>query len=187
MLKDYEIDKPIIETARLFIRVLSENDISDLREWLGKDEVYKYWGRKATKGEKNPELLFINPRPWVKRKPSPDFKWGIVLKETNTVVGEIQLFDIQNNRMGELGYRFNPMHWNCGYATEAAKAVIEFVFEKTELARLNAKADVKNIASNRVLEKCGFIKEGTIRQGKMLSVFCDYNIYGMLREDYTRN
>lgn len=33
-------------------------------------------------------------------------------------------------------------------------------------------------------EKCGFIKEGTIRQGKMLSVYCDYNIYGMLREDY---
>ena len=38
----------------------------------------------------------------------------------------------------------------------------------------------------KVLERCGFIKEGTIRQGKMVSVYCDYNIYGMLREDYAK-
>ena len=44
--------------------------------------------------------------------------------------------------------------------------------------------DVRNIASNRVMEKCGLTKEGTIRQGKMVSVYCDYNIYGLLREDY---
>jgi len=44
--------------------------------------------------------------------------------------------------------------------------------------------DVRNVASNRVMEKCGFIKEGTVRQGKMVSVYCDYNIYGMLRKDY---
>ena len=42
----------------------------------------------------------------------------------------------------------------------------------------------RNIASNRVMEKCGFIKEGPVRQGKMVSVYCDYNIYGLLREDY---
>ena len=50
----------------------------------------------------------------------------------------------------------------------------------------NGRADVRNIASNKVLEKCGFIKEGTIRQGKMVSVYCDYHIYGMLREDYAK-
>ena len=46
------------------------------------------------------------------------------------------------------------------------------------------RVDVRNIASNRVMEKCGLTKEGTIRQGKMVSVYCDYNIYGMLRKDY---
>ncbi len=153
---------------------------------VGKDEVYTYWGRNASKGEKNPELLFIDVRPWVKRKPSLDFKWGIILKETNTVIGIVEVFDIQNNRMGDIAYRLNPTYWNMGFATEALKQVIDFVFQKTELYRLNGRADIRNIASNRVLEKCGFIKEGTIRKGKMVSVYCDYNVYGMLREDYIK-
>ena len=186
MLKDYEIDKPVLETDRLIIRTLNEADVTDLKEWLGRDEIYTYWGRNASKGEKNPELMFIDPRPWVKRKPSPDFDWGIVLKETNTVIGMIAVFDIQNSRMGDIGYRIHPEYWNMGITTEALKEVVKFVFENTEIDRLNGRADVRNIASNKILERCGFIKEGTIRQGKMVSVYCDYNIYGMLREDYQK-
>ena len=96
----------------------------------------------------------------------------------------IAVFDIQNARMGDIGYRVNPEYWNMGITTEALKEVIRFIFENTELERINGRADVRNIASNKVMEKCGFIKEGTIRQGKMFSVYCDYNIYGLLREDY---
>lgn len=99
------------------------------------------------------------------------------------MIGELQIFDIQNCRMGEVAYRFHPKHWRQGLATESLQAVIDFIFRKTEMKRLNATADVRNIASNRVLEKCGFIKEGTIRQGKMVSTYCDYNIYGLLDED----
>ena len=184
MLKDYEINKPILETDRLIIRVLNENDVANLKELLGRDEIYTYWGRKASKGEKNPELLFIDARPWVIRKPSLDLDWGIVLKETNKVIGMIAVFDIQNARMGDIGYRVNPEYWSMGITTEALKEVLRFVFENTEIERLNGRVDVRNVASNRVMEKCGFIKEGTIRQGKMVSVYCDYNIYGLLREDY---
>ncbi len=106
------------------------------------------------------------------------------MKETNKVVGMIAVFDIQNARMGDIGYRVNPEYWRMGITTEALKEVLRFVFKNTEIDRLNGRVDVRNIASNRVMEKCGFIKEGTIRQGKMVSVYCDYNIYGLLREDY---
>ena len=44
---------PKLETERLFLRKLTPNDIDDLREWLGLDSVYKYWGRAAGYGEKN--------------------------------------------------------------------------------------------------------------------------------------
>ena len=187
MLKDYEINKPVLETDRLIIRKISESDVGDLKEWLGRDEIYTYWGRKANRNEKNPELMFApDPRPWVIRKPSPDFDWVIELKETNKVVGMIAVFDIQNARMGDIGYRVNPEYWNMGITTEALKEVIRFIFENTELDRLNGRVDVRNVASNRVMKKCGLIKEGTIRQGKMVSVYCNYNIYGLLREDYMR-
>ena len=52
MLKDYEIDKPILETDRLIIRTLNVNDVADLKEWLGREEIYTYWGRKANKNER---------------------------------------------------------------------------------------------------------------------------------------
>ena len=54
--------------------------------------------------------------------------------------------------MGNIGYRFNPKYWGKGFATESLLAVVEFIFTKTEMKRLNANADVRNTASNRVLE-----------------------------------
>jgi len=88
--------------------------------------------------------------------------------------------------MGDIAYRINPDLWNMGLATESLKEVVRFVFEQTEIDRLNGGADMRNLASNRVMEKCGFVKEGTVRRGKMVSVYCDYNTYGMLREDYMK-
>ncbi len=58
-----------------------------------------------------------------------------------------------------------------------------FCFKNTELQRLWTKVDVKNIASSRMLEKCGYTKEGLIRQGKMVNTWCDYYIYGILATD----
>ena len=69
--------------------------------------------------------------------------------------------------------------------TEAMKRVVEFIFSETALDRLEGRADVRNIGSNRVLQKSGFQREGTIRHGKMASQYCDYNIWGMIREDFT--
>ena len=199
MLKDYLENKPILKTPRLLLRPLTADDVPDLRRWLARDEIYTYWGRPASKGEHEPETMFVDPRPWVKRKPSPDFKWGIVLRELpqspaaaipsereslGRVIGDISIFDIENSRMGSVGYRFDPDLWGNGYATEALREAVRFIFTHTELDRLQATADVRNTASNRVLEKCGFVLEGTVRRGKMVSAYCDYHIWGMLREDY---
>lgn len=63
MLKDYRENKPTIEAARVILHPMLPEDAGDLKEWFGLDEVYTYWGRKATPGEKNPEGMFVEKRP----------------------------------------------------------------------------------------------------------------------------
>lgn len=46
-----------------------------------------------------------------------------------------------------------------------------------------AEADIRNTASQKMLEKCGYRQEGLIRQGKMVNTWCDYYIYGKLKSD----
>ena len=183
MLKDYETNKPVIHTQRLLLRKLVASDADDLREWLGLPEIYEFWGRKASKGEREPELMFLPPRETKRPKVNLDFKWGIELTKEHKIIGILEVFDIEDCRMGYVGYRLHPKYWNQGITTEALKGAIDFIFQNTEMERLHANANVKNYGSNRVLEKCGFKKEGTIRQGKMVREYCDYNIWGLLRTD----
>ncbi|MDF2588508.1 MAG: acetyltransferase family [Anaerocolumna sp.] len=184
VIKDYLIDKPILNTDNLILRPITVNDISDLEEWLPDSELYTYWGRSANKNELEPKLRFDDPRPNIKRKPNPDFVWGIVLKSNMKVIGEIYVINIENNRMAKVAYRVSKQYWGKGFTTEALKCVVEFSFEETELQKLWTDVDTRNIASCRVLEKCGFMREGMIRQGKMNLTFCDYYLYGLLRDDY---
>ena len=71
-----------------------------------------------------------------------------------------------------------------GDGTESLSAMTRFCFENTELKRLWTEVDIRNTASCRILEKCGYVKEGLIRQGRMVNSWCDYYIYGILDSDF---
>ncbi|MGL5166203.1 MAG: GNAT family N-acetyltransferase [Afipia sp.] len=62
----------------------------------------------------------------------------------------------ENENAPELGYCFGVEHWGKGYATEAARAVIDYAFEEFAIDQLLSAARVLNPASRHVLEKCGF-------------------------------
>ena len=187
-LKDYAPDgllgKPVLETERLVLRGITVDDTADLEEWLPDPALYTYWGRPPYKKELHPGERFIDARPHVVRKPVLEFEWGMVLKANNKLVGEMYVINIENNRMAKVAYRLAKQYWGQGLTTEALRAAVKFCFECTELRRLWTAVDARNIASYRVLEKCGFAREGYIRQGKMETGYGDYCLYGMLREDY---
>lgn len=65
--------------------------------------------------------------------------------------------------------------------TEALACAVKFCFSHTELKRIWTDVDVRNVGSCKVLERCGFEREGRIREGKMVNTWCDYYIYGILR------
>lgn len=174
---------PKLETDRLILRELKRDDTDDLMEWITRDEIYTYWGRPANKDEKDPDLLFEDSGTGKKPKYTSDYIWWIELKDTEKIIGEIEVYDILDRRFGMLGYRISPDYWNTGICKESINRVKEFIFSETDIDRLQANADVRNIASNKALKKCGFIHEGTVRHGKMVSMYCDYNIWGLIRDD----
>ena len=177
---------PILESERITLREVLPDDLKDLGECIRDVEMYTYWGDNRSTLEKNVTSYYDRV---LKRNPNEKqdcFYWGVALKDNNKIIGQIFVNKIQNNRMAHIGYRITRAFWNNGYATEALKATVKFCFEQTELKRLHTDVDVRNVSSCKVLEKCGFVKEGTIRQGKMGRSYCDYHIYGFLKSDYKK-
>ena len=81
ILKDYLLEKPILETERLILRTMNINDAKDLTEWLPDPDLYTYWGRPARDHELNPEKLYLKIRTKSQAKPNKDFHWGMVLNK----------------------------------------------------------------------------------------------------------
>jgi ribosomal-protein-serine acetyltransferase len=89
------------------------------------------------------------------------------------------------NRIGEIGYWVRSDLTGRGLATEAAGAVVAFGFEVVGLYRIELRAGVENQASQRVAEKLGFSREGTLRKGCPGSPEpYDCHMYGLLQEDF---
>lgn len=175
---DYINEKPVLRTERLTLRKLCREDVPALEEWMTNPSVYTYWGANMGKNDKNPSLLFDKAE-----KPTKSFHWGIIHNSDGKAIGELWVYLIENDRMAKVAYRLNPEYHGRGYATEALGKAVEFCFGNTELKRLWTAVDVRNTASYRVLEKCGFKREGLIRQGKMGTSWCDYYLYGLLKQD----
>ncbi|MBP5639562.1 MAG: GNAT family N-acetyltransferase [Victivallales bacterium] len=94
------------------------------------------------------------------------FHWAIVLPAAGKVIGSINLTkDIKRNNAQALtlGYSMHPDFWGNGYMTEAAKAVISFGFESLNTVLISVYHYPDNLRSKRVIEKCGFTFEGTLR------------------------
>ncbi len=177
-LADYIQNKPTLDTPRLRIRPMCKADVPALKEWMPDKTIYKYWGKGPGKTDKNPELLFEKTE-----RPSKSFHLGVEEKASGKVIGDLWVYLIENDRMASVAIRLAPSRHGMGFGTEALSAMTRFCLANTELKRLWAEVDVRNIPSQRMLEKCGFQREGLIRQGKMVSTWCDYYIYGMLATD----
>ncbi len=99
--------------------------------------------------------------------------------------GAINLNLKMNDRLGELGYWMGVAFWNKGFCTDAARRLIQFGFEDIGLNKIYARHIGGNVASGRVMEKCGMKKEGTQRQHTMKNgELRDVVEYGILKSDY---
>ncbi|MBE6714068.1 MAG: GNAT family N-acetyltransferase [Ruminococcaceae bacterium] len=92
------------------------------------------------------------------------YRWGIALKENDTLIGIIQLLSFDEKRNScSFAYMLSCEHWGNGYGTEALSAVIGFAFDSMAVDIIEADIFSENIASSKVLEKCGMTYTDTIK------------------------
>ena len=90
-----------------------------------------------------------------------------------------------DHRSAAMGYCFTERAWGHGYATEAADALLRWAFETLDLNRVQAETDTRNVASARVLEKVGFVREGTLREDCVVDgEVSDSWVFGLLRREW---
>ena len=88
-------------------------------------------------------------------------------------------------RSAALGYCLDDAAWGQGYATEASRALLAWAFDTLDLNRVQAEADTRNAASARVLEKLGFVREGTLREDCIVNgEVSDSWVYGLLEREW---
>ena len=111
-------------------------------------------------------------------------RWAIARQSDDMLIGTCGFHSWSvKDRRGEIGYDLARDYWHRGIATDALAATLRSAFATTDLNRAEALVMVENIASQRVLEKCGFQQEGRLRQLRNCrGTFRDFYLYSRLRE-----
>ena len=90
-----------------------------------------------------------------------------------------------DHRSASISYCFDDAAWGRGYATEAARALLQWAFDSLDLNRVQAETDTRNGASARVLQKLGFMREGTLREDCVVDgEVSDSWVYGLIRREW---
>ncbi len=152
-----------IETDRLILREFSYDDVpSAFNYWAGDEAIQSMYGEPTYKSEDEVrELLgkYIDGY-----KSYTYFRWAVILKHTGECIGQAAYFLVdEHNHFGEIEYCIGTSFQGKGYATEATRAIIDYGFDVIGFNKVQICVRPSNAASNRVIDKCGFTYEGTLR------------------------
>lgn len=172
-------------TDRLILRRFVIEDADEMyHNWASEDEVTKYltW---PTHSSPNITKAVLND--WISKYDNPDFyNWGIEIKETHELVGNISVVLVRENTSSAvLGYCMGTKWWGKEIMPEAGRAVIKYLFEEVGFNRIAADHDKNNPKSGRVMQKLGMKYEGTLRSAG----FCNQGVidevwYSILKNEY---
>ncbi len=151
----------IIETERLTLRKPRLDDAPAVfMGWAQNAEVTRYLTWRPHENIEQSESMLRNAiASW---DGDARFPFMITLKENSKVVGMIDP-RIEGPKIG-IGYVMNRAYQGKGYMTEATRAIIDWAFQQPSIYRVYATTDVDNIASQRVMEKAGMMREGLLRK-----------------------
>ncbi|MCJ8005930.1 GNAT family N-acetyltransferase [Lederbergia wuyishanensis] len=175
----------VIKGNGIILREIVEQDWNDIHTYAALPEVSRFqsWGPNTEEETKAFVKQILNE---AKVQPRLRYAYAIIEKENSTMIGscELNIRDIPN-RIGEVAYIIHPAYWRKGYATEAAKQMIEFGFGTFNLHRIFATCDTRNIASAKVLGKIGMTLEGRMREDLLIKDgWRDSYLYSVLDHEW---
>jgi RimJ/RimL family protein N-acetyltransferase len=168
----------------LLLREFVESDWSGVHEYARLPQVVRYmpWGPNTEEQTRQVVERYIKSQ-----QEDPRLKWefAVTLSQTGRVIGACGLTVNTANRCASIGYVYNPDVWGQGYATEAAGAILDLGFRHLDLHRVIGTCNTNNVASARVLEKCGMRREGHLIQDCLeKGRWRDSYLYAMLQSDW---
>ncbi len=174
---------PNLKTERLILRRLDKTDVNDLLTLRGNPEIMKYIPRPLTKTVE--EALEHIAKIDDGIDTDQGINWAICLKTDNKFIGIIGHYKIQKeNYRAEIGYMLLPEFHGQGIITEAIQEALNYGFDVLNLHSVEAIIDPRNEASERVLQKNGFVKEAhLLENGFYDGTFLDMVIYSLLKKN----
>jgi RimJ/RimL family protein N-acetyltransferase/ribosomal protein S18 acetylase RimI-like enzyme len=175
---------PTLRTARLLLRPFTEADTAAIFALHSSPRVLRYW----------------DAPPWIERARAERFiavckqieqegsgaRLAIERTADGVFIGWCCLVKWNPDyRSATMGYCLDDAAWGQGFATEAAGSMLQWGFDTLQLNRVQAETDTRNAASARVLEKLGFVREGTLREDCIVNgEASDSWVYGLLRRQW---
>jgi len=168
----------LLEGKNVNLRIIEKEDVPLLVDWFSDpnfDEYFYPAQTTRTGMEKFLESIVF------------ELKGFIIEKKDGSKIGYIWHFNMlaPYMKMLELGYGLVPSERGKGYCTEAAQLMVDYLFLTKDIVRIQATTHIKNVISQKILEKIGFKREGTMRKcyfnrGEWTDMF----IFSILREEW---
>lgn len=150
-----------LETPRLITRFITREDALLWCEFTSHKEATEFFPDFYAPNNPLPKAEQFLEKQFIRYKEQQYGLQALITKENGKFIGLCGLLEqtVDNQKELEIGYHILPSYWNMGYATEATKAFMNYAKDNALRDSLISIIDVKNIKSQRVAEKNGFIKE----------------------------
>lgn len=177
---------PLLVTERLVLREVRRSDDEALFRIRSDQRIMEHISRPLA--VTMDEVHALIDRVLQEQTDGDGISWAITLKNDDTLIGTIGYYRLKKeHHRGEVGYALHSDHWRNGYMREALNAAVDCGFERFGFHSIEAITDPRNIASNTLLERCGFIREGLFRQDHYWNgEFLDSAVYARLKSDPRR-
>jgi RimJ/RimL family protein N-acetyltransferase len=164
-LDHFTLFPPVIDLGNYRLRPLRTDDALAWYAYLSDPEVTHLTSYNVSSMDQVSNFIATYISDYAERRSS---RWALVDADSDQLIGTCGYYSWNpDHSIAELGYDLSREHWGKGLMTEAVRAVVRWGFHEVQINRIQATVMAGNLASMRILEKCGFQSEGLLRQYKI--------------------